>query len=53
MNADMTSKTVLRKRYLIDEFIESGFKTVIQEIMKMVVKPNLGDYTSQIAGLHL
>lgn len=53
MNANMTSKTVLTKRYFIDEFIESGFKTVIQESMKLVVKPNLGDYTPQIAGLHL
>ncbi|GAY63500.1 hypothetical protein CUMW_226080 [Citrus unshiu] len=46
MNADMASK-------MSDEFNEKGFKTVIQESMELIIKPNLGEYIFQIAGLHL
>lgn len=50
INANMTSKMVLRKRYQNDEFEERWFKTVIQESMELAVKPNLGN--PQIIGHH-
>ncbi|KAL5820502.1 hypothetical protein ACOSQ3_022384 [Xanthoceras sorbifolium] len=50
---DMTCRMVFGKKYVDKEFDERGFKAVIQEAMKMVGTPNMGDYIPQIAPLDL
>ncbi|KAH7565904.1 hypothetical protein JRO89_XS08G0036500 [Xanthoceras sorbifolium] len=49
----MTCRMVFGKKYVDKEFDERGFKAVIQEAMKMVGTPNMGDYIPQIAPLDL
>ncbi|KAH7565905.1 hypothetical protein JRO89_XS08G0036700 [Xanthoceras sorbifolium] len=49
----MTCRMVFGKKYVDKEFDERGFKAVIQEGMKMVGTPNMGDYIPQIAPLDL
>ncbi|TXG47364.1 hypothetical protein EZV62_026658 [Acer yangbiense] len=51
---DMTCRMVFGKKYVEKEYFdEKGFKAVIQEGMKLVGTPNLGDYIPQIASLDL
>ncbi|KAK3227174.1 hypothetical protein Dsin_007036 [Dipteronia sinensis] len=51
---DMTCRMVFGKKYGEKEYFdERGFKAVIQEGMKLVGTPNLGDYIPQIASLDL
>ncbi|KAI9199197.1 hypothetical protein LWI28_029238 [Acer negundo] len=51
---DMTCRMVFGKKYGEKEYLdERGFKAVIQERMKLVGTPNLGDYIPQIASLDL
>ncbi|KAK2639170.1 hypothetical protein Ddye_026965 [Dipteronia dyeriana] len=50
---DMSCRMVFGKKYGDEYFDERGFKAVIQEGMKLVGTPNLGDYIPQIASLDL
>ena len=53
MSADMSCRMVFGKKYAEDEFDEKGFKAVIQEAMRLVALPNIGDYYPYIGKLDL
>ena len=52
-NANMSCQIVLGKKYSDDEFVQRGFKTIIQEFMLLTATPNLGDYIPFLAPLDL
>ncbi|KAL1567914.1 cytochrome P450 71AU50-like [Salvia divinorum] len=44
LTAEMSCRMVFGKKYDDKDLDDRGFKTVIQEMMKLVAAPNLGDY---------
>ncbi|XP_052196537.1 cytochrome P450 71AU50-like [Diospyros lotus] len=53
MSADMSCQMVFGKKYAEEEFDEKGFKAVIQEALRLVALPNIGDYYPYIGKLDL
>ncbi|GKV25303.1 hypothetical protein SLEP1_g34761 [Rubroshorea leprosula] len=53
LNADMTCRMVIGKKYTDKDIDENGFKAVIHESLKLAATPNLGDYIPQIRALDL
>ncbi|KAJ8539315.1 hypothetical protein K7X08_013567 [Anisodus acutangulus] len=44
LNADITCLMVFGKKYMDEDLDKRGFKAVIQEVVHLVAKPNLGDF---------
>ena len=53
LNADMSCRMVLGRKYAEREFDEKGFKAINQEFMHLAALPNMGDYIPFIAPLDL
>ncbi|KAL9329682.1 hypothetical protein ACSQ67_004685 [Phaseolus vulgaris] len=53
LSADMSCRMVLGKKYMDQDLDEKGFKAVMQEAMRLLATPNMGDYIPYIAALDL
>ncbi|KAL5556459.1 hypothetical protein UlMin_038695 [Ulmus minor] len=53
LNADMSCRMVLGRKYADEEFDEKGFKAINQEVSHLAGLPNMGDYIPFIAPLDL
>ncbi|KAE7998167.1 hypothetical protein FH972_002740 [Carpinus fangiana] len=53
LSADTTCRMVFGKKYMDKDLDERGFKAMIQDVMRLIATPNLGDYIPFIAPLDL
>ncbi|KHN29102.1 cytochrome P450 CYP736A12-like [Glycine soja] len=51
--ADMSCRMILGKKYMDQDMCGRGFKAVIQEAMRLLATPNVGDYIPYIGAIDL